>query len=79
MEKPDDLVVLDEFADAVSAYIVKGVLGENGIESVVSNELMSGLLPLNFAVGKVRLSVLRKELDEARRILEAAQSEEMEE
>lgn len=71
MEKPEDLVELGIFDDAVSAYIIKGVLSTNGIESVVTNELMSGILPLNtLSVGQVRLLVFRKQLEEARRVVE---------
>lgn len=75
MEKPDDLVTLDIYVDAVSAYIAKGVLSENGVESMVTNELMSSLLPLNLSLGEVRLLVFRKDYEKACEILAANRSE----
>lgn len=76
MKKPDDLVILDVYRDAVTAYMEKGVLAENGVESMVTNELMSSILPLNMALGEVRLLVFRRDLEKAREILAAGVAEE---
>lgn len=76
MKKPDDLVILDVYRDAVTAYMAKGVLAENGVESMVTNELMSSILPLNMALGGVRLLVFRRDLEKAREILAAGVAEE---
>lgn len=73
MEKPDDLVLFDEYPDAVSAHIAKGVLSTNGIECMITNENMSGILPLSdLPVGRTRLLVFRKDLDTARKIMASA-------
>lgn len=72
MENPEELVTFGVYPDAVSAYIVKGVLSTNGVECVVTNERMSGILPLpDLPVGRVSLLVFKKDLDMARRIIEA--------
>ena len=67
----DKLVTLDSFPDAVSAYIIKGVLNTNGIECVVTNERMSTILPMpGLPICEVRLLVKEKDLNEAIRIIE---------
>lgn len=78
MKKPDDLVTFAVFEDAVSAYIIKGVLDTNGIESAVADELMSVILPLNMSVNRVRLLVRRCDLEAARRIVAENRSGETE-
>ena len=71
MNKPDDLVLFEVYDDAVSAYIAKGVLETNGIQAMVTNELMSGVLPLTMlSVGQVRLLVKRSDLETAHKIIE---------
>ena len=76
MKKPDDLVIFDVYPDAVSAHIAKGVLNTNGIECMITNELMSGILPLsNLPVGGANLMVFRKDLDRAREIMAANDSD----
>lgn len=63
------LVVFDEYADAVEANIVKGVLETNGIPCMLTNENMSSILPLTWAVSKVKLFIFAKDLDTAKRIM----------
>lgn len=70
MKKPEDLVTFDTYPDAVTAYIIKGVLNTNGIECVVANENMSTLLPLpDCSASKVRILVFRKDFDTAKDIV----------
>lgn len=71
MDDKDKLVELEVFPDAVSAYIMKGVLETNGVDYVVGNECMSGIYP-GIPVGYVRLYVRQCDLDEARRIVESS-------
>ncbi|MGM9841065.1 MAG: putative signal transducing protein [Candidatus Limisoma sp.] len=73
MENADDMVLLDRYPDAVSAYIVKGVLSTNGVESCVTNENWASLYPLpDLPCMQVGLMVRRSELDLAREILASA-------
>lgn len=70
MENPEDLVTFDVYPDAVTAYIIKGVLNTNGIECVIANENMSSLLPLpDCSASKVRILVFRKDFDAAKEIV----------
>ena len=78
MKKPDDLVTFAVFEDAVSAYIIKGVLDTNGIESAGADQMMSVILPLNMSVNRVRLLVRRCDLEAARRIVAENRSEDTE-
>lgn len=71
MKKPEDLVTFDTYPDAVTAYIIKGVLNTNGIECVIANENMSTLLPLpDCSASKVRILVFRKDFDTAKDIVD---------
>ena len=70
MKKPEDLVTFDTYPDAVTAYIIKGVLNTNGIECVIANENMSTLLLLpDCSASKVRILVFRKDFDTAKDIV----------
>lgn len=65
--------------DAVSAYIVKGVLNTNGIECVLSNERMSWLYPLpDLPIGQVSILVFKKDLQLAKEIMSSATMDEYE-
>ncbi|MDD5870031.1 MAG: DUF2007 domain-containing protein [Bacteroidales bacterium] len=76
MENADDMVLLDRYPDAVSAYIVKGVLSTNGVESCVTNENWASLYPLpDLPCMQVGVMVRRGELDLAREILASAESD----
>ncbi|MCH5319548.1 MAG: DUF2007 domain-containing protein [Paramuribaculum sp.] len=65
-ESPDELVLLRTFSTDWEAYIAKGVLENEGIPSIVNNEIMSGIYPIGFnKLGGVRLLVFRRDLEKA--------------
>ncbi|MDY5999869.1 MAG: DUF2007 domain-containing protein, partial [Candidatus Limisoma sp.] len=80
MENADDMVLLDRYPDAVSAYIAKGVLSTNGVESYVTNECWASLYPLpDLPCMQVGLMVRNGDVDLAREILASAASESLQE
>ena len=73
MEKDNDLVVFDTYENPIDASIVKGVLETNGVPCMLSNEVLSSVLPLSgTSIGDVRLLVFRKDYDEAKKIMHSA-------
>ena len=77
MEKDDDVVKFDGYPDTVSAYIVKGLLETNGIQSFVTTEFMSSLYPIGQVIGEVNLMVMRKDLERARQIVDEQDKQEL--
>ncbi|MEF9923741.1 MAG: DUF2007 domain-containing protein [Muribaculaceae bacterium] len=74
MKKDDDLVVFQEFYSSVEANIVKGVLETNGVQCIITNEVMSTsvfTLP-DTSMGAMRLLVFQKDLELAHKIMESA-------
>jgi hypothetical protein len=73
MKDKEDLVVLGEYENTIEASMVKGVLETNGIQAMLTNEIMSNVLslaPINY--GMVRVLVFRSDIEQARKILESA-------
>ncbi len=69
----DKLVVFGEYANEAEASIVKGVLETNGIPCILTNELLSSLLPMApLKAGLVRLMVFDFDLEMAKKIMESA-------
>ena len=69
-EKDDKLVVFGEYANEAEASIVKGVLETNGVPCIITNELLSSLLPMApLRAGLVRLMVFDFDLEQARKIM----------
>lgn len=69
---PDDLnrtVVLNKYADEISAEIAKQVLNENGISSIISKDDAGGMTPNLQFVMRIRLLVFSKDLKRAKQIL----------
>lgn len=67
------LVVLGEYPSGIDASIVKGVLETNGVRCIITNEIMSSLLPIaSLSPDMVRVMVFERDIDEARRILASA-------
>lgn len=67
------LVVLGEYPSDIDANIVKGVLETNGVRCIITNEIISSLLPIaSLSPDMVRVMVFERDLDEARRILASA-------
>ena len=73
MKDKEDLVVLGEYENTIEASMVKGVLETNGIQAMLTNEIMCNVLslaPINY--GMVRVLVFRSDIEQARKILESA-------
>ena len=73
MKDKEDLVVLGEYENTIEASMVKGVLETNGIQAMLTNEIMSNVLslaPINY--GMVRVLGFRSDIEQARKILESA-------
>ena len=73
MKDKEDLVVLGEYENTIEASMVKDVLETNGIQAMLTNEIMSNVLslaPINY--GMVRVLVFRSDIEQARKILESA-------
>ena len=59
------------YSDA-DAYIAKGVLETNGVPCIINNEIMSTVYPITVtSLGEIKLLVFRRDLELARRIMEA--------
>ncbi len=72
-EKEDKLVVFGEYANEAEASIVKGVLETNGVPCIITNGLLSSLLPMApLRAGLVRLMVFDFDLEQARKIMASA-------
>lgn len=72
MNKPESLVKLGSYPDSITAHMVKGVLSTNGVECVLSNDVMSNILPLpTISWGEVSVFVFQKDLELAKQILES--------
>lgn len=51
MKDNEDLVVLGEYENTIEANMIKGVLETNGIQAMLTNEIMSNILslaPINY-------------------------------
>lgn len=76
------LVVLGEYGNDIEANIVKGVLETNGVPCVITNEILSSVLPiapLTLKGALVRVMVFERDLDLAQQILRSEPSESFEE
>lgn len=72
-DKEDKLVVFGEYANEAEASIVKGVLETNGVPCIITNGLLSSLLPMApLRAGLVRLMVFDFDLELARKIMASA-------
>ena len=64
------IITLSVENDLTSAYLIKGLLEENGIECFVANENVTTANPLYMtAVGGIRVDILEKDKDEAAAII----------
>ena len=70
--KDSDLVVFGTYYSDADAYIAKGVLETNGVPCIINNEIMSTVYPITVtSLGEIKLVVFRRDLELARRIMEA--------
>ncbi len=66
----DNLVVVASFDFDWQAHIAQGLLEEEGIRSVLGNELFGSLYPIGFnSIGGITLSVFQRDADRARQII----------
>jgi hypothetical protein len=72
MKDDEELVMLGEYETEIEANMVKGVLETNGVQAMLTNEIMSSLLPLSpVGIGLVRVMVFKSDLALARKILDS--------
>lgn len=70
--KDSDLVVFGTYYSDADAYIAKGVLETNGVPCIINNEIMSTVYPITVtSLGEIKMLVFRRDLELARRIMEA--------
>lgn len=75
MDKPDDIVLLCR-DEVYMLHIIKGVLEDNGIESMIADETIVGVYGApGCSMGLARLLVFRRDYDKARAIVDRIQTE----
>lgn len=68
------LVVIREYANDYEAHIAKGVLENNGIMSIINNEIMSSVYTLTLnSIGYIKLLVRQEDEAQANMILEESE------
>lgn len=70
MKDNEELVTLGEYENTIEACMVKGVLETNGVQAMLTNEIMSNVLslaPINY--GMVKVLVFKSDLPLAQEIL----------
>lgn len=70
MKDNEELVTLGEYENTIKASMVKGVLETNGVQAMLTNEIMSNVLslaPINY--GMVKVLVFKSDLPLAQEIL----------
>ena len=70
MKDNEELVTLGEYENTIEASMVKGVLETNGVQAMLTNEIMSNVLslaPINY--GMVKVLVFESDLPLAQEIL----------
>lgn len=68
--KEDDIVLAAKFSDPSEAYIAAGMLENHGIRCMLTNQIVSSVLPIDGITGGVRLSVFRRDYEETMKLLE---------
>lgn len=69
--KEDELVPLASFQGEYEAKIVQSILESGGIKSILRGDVVQGVLPITVdGLGMVTVCVFRKDLEEARAVLE---------
>jgi len=69
--KEDELVPLASFQGEYEAKIVQSILESGGIESILKGDIVQGVTPITVdGLGMVTIYVFRKDLEEARAVLE---------
>jgi hypothetical protein len=70
-DKDNELVALASFQGEYEAKIVQSILASGGIESILKGDVVQGVTPITVdGLGLVTIYVFRKDLVEARAVLE---------
>ena len=70
MKDNEELVTLGEYENTIEASMVKGVLETNGVQAMLTNEIMSNVLSLApIKYGMVKVLVFKSDLPLAQEIL----------
>lgn len=70
MADGEDLILFEVFDNVFKANIVKGVLETNGVPCMLTNEVMSSVLPLTDSpMFEIRLLIFRKDYQLAQKIM----------
>ncbi|MFI3240753.1 MAG: DUF2007 domain-containing protein [Bacteroidales bacterium] len=70
MADGEDLILFEVFDDRFKANIVKGVLETNGVPCMLTNEVMSSVLPFTESfMSEIRLLIFRKDYQLAQKIM----------
>lgn len=64
-----NLVIAETFYSASKAHIAKGVLEEEGIESMIADETSAQVLSLTVGLGGIRLMVDEENLEKAKELI----------
>ncbi len=59
------LVLLTTFTNSFEANVVKGMLADNGIPSVLDGEMMLSVLPMPQSIGPIRMMVRDEDSEKA--------------
>ena len=66
----DQLVIVATFDFDWQAHMAQGLLTEEGIQSVIDNEIFGSLYPIGFnSIGGINLRVMRRDAERARQII----------
>lgn len=66
----DQLVTVATFDFDWQAHIAQGLLTEEGIQSVIDNEIFGSLYPIGFnSIGGINLKVMNRDAERARQII----------
>jgi len=64
------LVLLTTFTNPFEANVVKGMLADNGIPSVLDGEMMLSVLPMPQSIGPIRMMVREEDSERALTLLQ---------
>lgn len=69
----DEIVLCRAFSSDASAHIAQSLLEEEGIRSIIDNQVFGSVYPIGFnSIGGFRLMVYRKDLERATEIVDKA-------
>lgn len=67
----NEIVLCREFTSEAEAHIAQSALEQEGIRSIIDNELFSRIYPVGGTLGSLRLMVKRRDLDLAKAIIDS--------